>query len=59
METDEFKFEAETNLDLGQTKVALLAHAEFIALDFAIEHWEIIKTVKERHEEELALTQEC
>ena len=59
METDAFKFEAETSLDLIHTKVAISAHAEFIAIDFAIEHWEIMKTVKERHEEELALTKEC
>lgn len=59
METDAFKFEAETRLDFGHTVVSLSAHAEFIAIDFAIEHWEIMKTVKERHEEELALTKEC
>ena len=37
METDEFKFEAETKLDFGHIKVTLLAQAEFIALDFAVE----------------------
>ena len=37
METDAFKFEAETSLDPIHTKVTLSAHAEFIAIDFAIE----------------------
>ena len=37
METDAFKFEAETSLDPINTKVTLSAHAEFIAIDFAIE----------------------
>ena len=36
METDAFKFEAETKLDFGHTVVSLSAHAEFIAIDFAI-----------------------
>ena len=36
METDDFKFEAETNLDYEYAKATLSAHAEFIALDFGI-----------------------